>query len=74
MFTDDELLKTVNPSLMFNKRLQLAYDRLLLCQDGEETEEYNNRWVEYLEAGGDRTGRDRGIDLENWKLHEGNGA
>ena len=67
--TDVEILKTVNPALMFDKRLQLAHDWMLLCPTGPDTEEYASRWREYLAAGGDRTMRDRGIDLDNWHRH-----
>ena len=69
MVTDEQILATADPALMFDKRLQLAHDRMLLCPTGPETEEYGKRWREYLAAGGDRTMRDRGIDLDNWQRY-----
>jgi len=67
--TDEQILATADPALMFDKRLQLAHDRMLLLPDPPQTEEYGKAWREYLAAGGDRSMRDKGIDLENWWCH-----
>jgi len=69
MITDNEILATVDKSKMFDQRLQLAHDKMLLCKTSPETKEYADKWHEYLAAGGDRTMRDKGIDLDNWLKH-----
>jgi len=69
MKTDKEILSTVNHNLMLDQRLQLAHDKMLLCRADTNSQEYADKWHEYLKAGGDRTMRDKGIDLDNWKRH-----
>ena len=65
--TDEAILLSADKALCQNKTLQLAHDRMLLCTAEPEEEEYRRLWQNYLKAGGDRTMRDNGIDLENWK-------
>ena len=43
MVTNKEILSTVNPKLMVDKRLQLVHDQMLLCSAGTETKEYANK-------------------------------
>jgi len=69
--TDEQILATADPALMFDKRLQLAHDRMLLLPDPPQTEEYGKAWREYLAAGGDRSMRDKGGIMQN-KVEEYN--
>ena len=67
--SDDQILATADQALVLKRRLQLAHDRMLLCPTGPETEEYALRWREYLDAGGNRSMIENGIDNENWRRH-----
>jgi len=67
--TDEEILETADPLLVLNKRLQLAHDRMLLCSEEAGSYEYAVKWREYLDAGGNRTMIELGIDNNNWQRH-----
>lgn len=66
----DDILATAFPELVLLPPLQIAHDRMMLCRSGEGSDEYSRLWHAYLAAGGDRTMRDPGIDLNNWRRHD----
>jgi hypothetical protein len=72
MYSDDELtnediLASADPALCQFPLLQIAYDRAMISNAHPATEHYAKTWRNYLQAGGDRSMRDKGIDLENWR-------
>jgi hypothetical protein len=72
--SDREIIATADPHKCLKNHLQIAHDRMLLCAADAGSDEYAKLWNAYKAAGGDRTMRDAGIDLDNWKRHRKSGA
>ena len=66
MISDGEILALANRSLVLRPELQIAHDRMMVFAKIKNIEEYRKYWQAYLNAGGDRTMCDKGIDLDNW--------
>ena len=69
MPTDEELLATANLELCKLPHLQIAHDRVLLCNPDPYSPEYAAAWDAYLAAGGDNAMMTEGFDPRNWEQH-----